>query len=117
MAYFETLHEMKLIVDLIYEGGLGDMRYSISNTAEYGDMTRGPRVIGKDSKDAMRKILTDIQSGKFADEFMDEMKNGCNIFNELRRVNREHSIEKTGEEIRSSFVWGKDKKIIDRTRN
>lgn len=117
MAYFETLHEMKLIVDLIYEGGLGDMRYSISNTAEYGDMTRGPRVIGKDSKDAMRKILTDIQSGKFADEFMDEMKNGCNIFNELRRVNREHSIEKIGEEIRSSFVWGKDKKIIDRTRN
>ncbi len=117
MAYFETLHEMKLIVDLIYEGGLKDMRYSISNTAEYGDMTRGPRVIGKESKDAMRKILEDIQSGKFSDEFMEEMQSGCSVFDELRRINSEHSLEKIGEEIRSSFVWGKDKKIIDRSRN
>ena len=117
MAYFETLHEMKLIVDLIYEGGLADMRYSISNTAEYGDMTRGPRVIGEQSKQAMKEILKDIQSGKFSDEFMNEMKSGCKIFNELRKANKEHSIEKIGEEIRSSFVWGKDKKIIDRSRN
>ena len=117
MAYFETLHEMKLIVDLIYEGGLADMRYSISNTAEYGDMTRGPRVIGEQSKQAMKEILKDIQSGKFSDEFMNEMKSGCKIFNELRKANKEHSIEKIGEEIRSSFVWGKDKKIIDRSKN
>ena len=117
MAYFETLHEMKLIVDLIYEGGLADMRYSISNTAEYGDMTRGPRVIGEQSKQAMKEILKDIQSGKFSDEFMNEMKSGCKNFNALRTANREHSIEKIGEEIRSSFVWGKDKKIIDRSRN
>ena len=117
MAYFETLHEMKLIVDLIYEGGLADMRYSISNTAEYGDMTRGPKVIGEQSKLAMREILKDIQSGKFSDEFMNEMKSGCKVFNQLRQANREHSIEKIGSEIRSSFVWGKDKKIIDRSRN
>ncbi len=117
MAYFETLHEMKLIVDLIYEGGLADMRYSISNTAEYGDMTRGPKVIGEQSKLAMKEILKDIQSGKFSDEFMNEMKSGCKVFNQLRQANREHSIEKIGSEIRSSFVWGKDKKIIDRSRN
>ena len=117
MAYFETLHEMKLIVDLIYEGGLADMRYSISNTAEYGDMTRGPKVIGEASKTAMREILKDIQSGKFSDEFMNEMKSGCKKFNELRKENQEHSIEKIGSEIRSSFIWGKDKKIIDRDRN
>lgn len=117
MAYFETLHEMKLIVDLIYEGGLADMRYSISNTAEYGDMTRGPKVISEQSKDAMRKILKDIQSGNFADEFISEMKSGCKNFNELREKNATHQIEKIGEEIRSSFVWGKDKKIIDRNKN
>lgn len=117
MAYFETLHEMKLIVDLIYEGGLADMRYSISNTAEYGDMTRGPKVIGEQSKAAMKEILKNIQNGSFADEFMTEMQSGCKKFNELRAQNREHSIEKIGEEIRSSFVWGNDKKIIDRTRN
>ena len=117
MAYFETLHEMKLIVDLINEGGLADMRYSISNTAEYGDMTRGPRVIGNESKCAMKEILKDIQSGKFSDEFMNEMKSGCKKFNELRKENREHSIEKIGEEIRSSFLWEKDKKIIDRENN
>lgn len=117
MAYFETLHEMKLIVDLIYEGGLADMRYSISNTAEYGDMTRGPKVIGEQSKQAMKEILKDIQSGKFSDEFMQEMKSGCKIFNEFRKANREHSIEKIGQEIRSSFVWGSGKKIIDRNRN
>ncbi len=117
MAYFETLHEMKLIVDLIYEGGLADMRYSISNTAEYGDMTRGPKVIGEQSKEAMKKILKDIQSGSFAEEFVQEMKSGCKNFNKLRGENANHLIEKTGEEIRSSFIWGKDKKIIDRNKN
>ena len=116
MAYFETLHEMKLIVDLINQGGLADMRYSISNTAEYGDMTRGPEVIGEASKLAMKKILKDIQSGEFADEFLNEMQSGCKNFNALRKENAEHSIEKVGETIRSSFVWNNDK-IIDRSKN
>ena len=93
------------------------MRYSISNTAEYGDMTRGPKVIGEASKGAMREILKNIQSGDFADEFMTEMKTGCKKFNELRKENADHSIEKTGEEIRSSFTWGSGKKIIDRNKN
>lgn len=117
MAYFEVLHEMKLIIDLVNQGGLADMRYSISNTAEYGDMTRGPRVIGESSKNAMKEILKEIQSGAFADEFTTEMKSGCNTFNRLRKENAEHGIEKVGEEIRSSFVWGNDAKIIDRNKN
>lgn len=116
MAYFETLHEMKLIVDLIYQGGLGDMRYSISNTAEYGDMTRGPKVIGKESKQAMKEILKNIQSGEFADEFLNEMKSGCTKFNELRKENADAQIEKIGEEIRSSFVWNNNK-LINREKN
>lgn len=116
MAYFEVLHEMKLIIDLVNQGGLADMRYSISNTAEYGDMTRGPKVIGESAKNAMREILKDIQSGKFADEFTTEMKSGCKKFNELRKENADHPIEKIGEEIRSSFVWGQDK-IINRDKN
>ncbi len=116
MAYFEVLHEMKLIIDLVNQGGLADMRYSISNTAEYGDMTRGPKVIGEASKNAMREILKDIQSGAFAEEFTNEMKTGCNKFNSLRKENSDHQIEKIGEEIRSSFVWGQDK-IIDRNKN
>ena len=117
MAYFEVLHEMKLLVDLINQGGLADMRYSISNTAEYGDMTRGPKVIGEQSRQAMKDLLKDIQSGAFADEFMKEMQTGCKNFNKLREENANHLIEKVGEEIRSSFVWGNDKKIIDRSKN
>ena len=116
MAYFEVLHEMKLIVDLVHQGGLADMRYSISNTAEYGDMTRGPKVIGEESKNAMRKILKDIQSGEFANEFTQEMKTQ-KIFNQLREENKNHKIETVGKEIRSSFQWGRDKNIIDRERN
>ena len=117
MAYFEVLHEMKLIVDLFFQGGLKDMRYSISNTAEYGDMTRGPKVIGEESKAAMRALLKDIQSGEFAEEFLTEMKSGCTEFNRLRKENQEHLIEKIGEEIRSSFIWGTSDKIIDRNKN
>jgi ketol-acid reductoisomerase len=117
MAYFEVLHEMKLIIDLVNQGGLADMRYSISNTAEYGDMTRGPRVIGEASKNAMRQILKDIQSGLFADEFMNEMSSGCKEFDRLRRENASHPIEQTGKEIRSAFVWGNQSKIIDRDKN
>jgi ketol-acid reductoisomerase len=116
MAYFEVLHEMKLIIDLVNQGGLADMRYSISNTAEYGDMTRGPRVIGEASKNAMREILKEIQSGAFAEEFTTEMASGCKKFNELREENATHPIEKTGAEIRSSFVWGQNK-IINKDKN
>lgn len=117
MAYFEVLHEMKLLVDLINQGGLADMRYSISNTAEYGDMTRGPKVIGDQSRQAMKDLLKDIQSGSFANEFLTEMKTGCKNFNELRKQNADHLIEKVGEEIRSSFVWGGNDRIIDRNKN
>lgn len=117
MAYFEVLHEMKLLVDLINQGGLADMRYSISNTAEYGDMTRGPKIIGEESKQAMKDLLKDIQSGSFADEFINEMQSGCKKFNELRKENADHLIEKVGQEIRSSFVWGNQNKIIDRNKN
>ncbi len=117
MAYFEVLHEMKLLVDLINQGGLADMRYSISNTAEYGDMTRGPKVIGEESRKAMKALLADIQNGKFANEFMNEMQTGCKNFNRLREENANHLIEKVGKEIRSSFIWGNDNKIIDRNRN
>lgn len=117
MAYFEVLHEMKLLVDLINQGGLADMRYSISNTAEYGDMTRGPKVIGEQSKQAMKDLLKDIQSGSFADEFLTEMQSGCKKFNALRKENADHLIEKVGQEIRSSFVWGNQDKIIDRNKN
>ena len=117
MAYFEVLHEMKLLVDLINQGGLADMRYSISNTAEYGDMTRGPKVIGKESREAMKALLKDIQSGDFANEFLGEMQSGCKNFDKLRKENADHLIEKVGEEIRSSFKWGNDNKIIDRKKN
>lgn len=116
MAYFEVLHEMKLIVDLINQGGLADMRYSISNTAEYGDMTRGPKIIDEKVKNSMKEILKNIQSGDFANEFLTEMKTGAKNFQELRSANRNHEIEKVGETIRSTFVWNNDK-IIDRNRN
>ncbi len=116
MAYFEVLHEMKLIVDLINQGGLADMRYSISNTAEYGDMTRGPKIIDANVKSAMKEVLKDIQSGAFADEFLTEMQTGAEKFNQLREANRNHEIEKVGETIRSTFVWNNNR-IIDRNKN
>ncbi len=117
MAYFECLHEMKLIVDLINEGGLADMRYSISNTAEYGDLTRGPRVITDATKVEMKKILSEIQSGEFANEFLNEMNSGCANFNRLRKENEEHLIEKVGGKLRSLFSWIKERKIVDRDKN
>ena len=92
MAYFECLHELKLIVDLLYEGGIANMRYSISNTAEYGDLTRGPRIITSETKAEMKKILTEIQSGQFVKEFMDENKSGKKNFEALRKKGREHKI-------------------------
>lgn len=116
MAYFEVLHELKLIVDLVNQGGLSDMHYSISNTAEYGDLTRGPRVITDDTKVAMKKILSEIQDGTFANEFIDEYNSGSKKFNQLRKETEEHLVEKVGKEIRTNFCWSNDK-LIDRTKN
>ena len=105
IAYFECLHEVKLIVDLIYEGGLDRMRYSISNTAEYGDLTRGPRVVGEETRAAMKKILADIQSGSFAREWIEENKSGGKQFAALRQKEREHPIEIVGKQLREMMSW------------
>jgi ketol-acid reductoisomerase len=104
-AYFETLHEVKLIVDLIYEGGITNMRYSISDTAEYGDMTRGPRIITEETREEMRRILDDIQSGRFANEWILENQAGRPVFNALRKKSAEHPIEEVGERLRSMMPW------------
>lgn len=117
MAYFEVCHELKLIVDLIYQGGVEDMHYSISNNAEYGDLTRGGKLINSGVKEEMKKILADIQSGKYAKEFMDEMSSGAKNFNALRKASKEHLIEKIGSEIRSSFQWGTKDKLVNRDKN
>ena len=105
MAYFECLHEVKLIVDLMYEEGIAGMRYSISDTAEYGDVTRGPRVITPATKKTMQKILKEIQTGKFAKEWIAESEAGRANFNALRAAGREHPIEKVGSELRSMMPW------------
>ncbi len=105
LAYFECLHELKLIVDLMYEKGIGGMRHSISNTAEYGDMTRGPKVITDDTRDAMRKILADIQSGEFAREWIAENNAGTENFDRLRQEGKDHQVEKVGAELRSMMDW------------
>jgi ketol-acid reductoisomerase len=117
MAYFECLHEVKLIVDLIYEGGIANMRYSISNTAEYGDMTRGKRVIGDETRKAMKAILGDIQSGKFADEWITEHRCGSPHFRELRKEASKHPIEDVGEKLRGLMPWLASNRLVDRTRN
>ena len=117
MAYFEVCHELKLIVDLIYEGGIEDMHYSISNNAEYGDYTRGPQIITAETKQRMKNILYQIQDGSYAKEFMNEFSNGGNKFNELRRASEGHMIEKIGNEIRNSFNWSRKNKLIDKTKN
>jgi ketol-acid reductoisomerase len=112
MAYFECCHEMKLIVDLVYEGGISEMRYSISNTAEYGDLTRGPIVIDKATKERMKTILADIQSGKFAKEWMNEAATGLKNFKALREAGQKHPIEKVGAELRSMMPWMKKNRVI-----
>jgi ketol-acid reductoisomerase len=117
MAYFECLHELKLIVDLMYEGGIANMRYSISNTAEYGDFTRGPRVITEQTKLEMKKILTEIQTGEFAREFILENQAGAAKLKALRRIGREHPIEVVGEKLRDMMPWIKANKIVDRSKN
>jgi ketol-acid reductoisomerase len=117
MAYFECLHETKLIVDLLYEGGMKNMRYSISNTAEYGDLTRGPRVVNEQVKAEMKKILGEIQSGEFAKEWMDEAASGGKRFPELRAKAGEHQIEKVGAQLREMMPWIRAKQIVDTTKN
>ncbi|TDJ67105.1 MAG: ketol-acid reductoisomerase [Proteobacteria bacterium] len=117
MAYFECLHELKLIVDLIYEGGIANMRYSISNTAEYGDFTRGKRVIGTETRAAMKEILAEIQSGEFAREWMMENKTGASVLKAKRRLARQHGIEEVGERLRSMMPWIKENKLVDRSKN
>ena len=114
MAYFECLHEVKLIVDLIYEGGIANMNYSISNTAEYGEYVTGPRIINKEeTKKRMKEVLVDIQSGKFTKEWMDECKNGQKNFLATRAKLAEHSVEKVGAELRAMMPWISKKKLVD----
>ena len=117
MAYFECLHELKLIVDLMYEGGIANMRYSISNTAEYGDLTRGPRVVNEQTKAEMRRILTEIQNGEFAREFILENQAGAATLKAKRRIGREHPIEEVGEKLRGMMSWIKESKIVDQSKN
>jgi len=117
MAYFECLHEVKLIVDLIYEGGIANMRYSISNTAEYGDFTRGPRIITDETKAEMKRILADIQSGEFAKEFILENQAGAPKMKALRCLSKEHPIEQVGEQLRAMMPWIRGKKLVDKSRN
>mgnify|MGYP003690110085 CR=1 FL=1 len=117
MAYFECLHELKLIVDLMYEGGIANMRYSISNTAEYGDITRGPRVINEESRQAMREILAEIQRGEFAREFILENQAGSAVLKASRRLAEEHPIEQVGARRRGMMPWISKNKLVDKSRN
>jgi len=117
MAYFECLHEVKLIVDLLYEGGMANMRYSISNTAEYGDYSRGPRLITDETKKEMKKILSEIQSGEFAKEWMEEHRTGQTRFKSMRKRHAEHSIEQVGEKLRTLMPWIAEGKMVDKTKN
>jgi len=122
MAYFECLHEVKLIVDLIYEGGLQNMRYSISNTAEYGDYVSGPKVVNADTKRIMESILDRIQSGDFAQEFMDDSRKsnlgkGGPMMQQYREEASNHSIEQVGQELRSMMPWIETNKIVDKSKN
>ena len=118
MAYFETVHEVKLIVDLIYEGGIANMNYSISNTAEYGEYISGPKIINKDeTKKRMKEVLEKIQSGKFTKEWMEECKNGQKNFLKTREKLAEHPIEKVGADLRAMMPWITKKKLVDSDKN
>ena len=118
MAYFECLHEVKLIVDLIYEGGIANMNYSISNTAEYGEYVSGPRVLPyKETKERMKEILTDIQNGNFVGKFMQENLVGQPFFKATRRINDSHEIEKVGKKLRGMMPWIASGKMVDKNKN
>ncbi len=117
MAYFECLHEVKLIVDLIYEGGIANMRYSVSNTAEYGDVTRGPRVITEQTRAEMRRILREIQTGEFAREYILENQAGAPVLKASRRLAAEHPIEQVGGKLRAMMPWIQAKRLVDQSKN
>jgi ketol-acid reductoisomerase len=116
MAYFECLHEVKLIVDLIYEGGISTMRYSISNTAQYGDLTRGPRIITEETRKEMKKILEEIQSGKFAKEWILECRANKPVFNALTKMGENHPVEEVGAKLRAMMPWLKKGKLVDKSK-
>ena len=117
MAYFECLHEVKLIVDLIYEGGIANMNYSISNTAEWGEYVSGPRIITDETKDEMRRVLKDIQTGRFTSEWMQEWHSGAARFKGTRRMNDSHQIEEVGEKLRAMMPWIKSNQLVDKDKN
>ncbi len=117
MAYFECLHEVKLIVDLIYEGGIANMNYWISNTAEWGEYVTGPRIITEDTKAEMRRVLKDIQTGRFTSEWMQEYRSGMARFKGIRRRNDAHQIEEVGEKLRAMMPWIAKNKLVDKARN
>ena len=117
MAYFECLHELKLIVDLIYEGGIANMNYSISNNAEYGEYVSGPKVVTSETKKAMKQMLSDIQTGEYAKSFILENKAGAPTLISRRRLTEEHQIEVVGEKLRAMMPWIKANKLVDKSRN
>ncbi len=117
MAYFECVHEVKLIVDLIYEGGLADMRYSVSNTAEYGDYVSGPRIITDETKAEMKRILADIQSGRFTRDWVNECNAGQPSFKAMRRQWAKHPAEEVGAKLRAMMPWLAENKLVDKTKN
>jgi ketol-acid reductoisomerase len=117
MAYFECIHEMKLIVDLIYEGGLSLMRYSVSDTAEYGDYVSGPRIVNAETKKEMKRVLAEIQSGKFAKDWIAENKNGRKKFLGMREAGAKHQLETVGEKLRSMMPWIAKNRLVDKSKN
>ena len=118
MAYFENVHEVKLIVDLIYEGGIANMNYSISNTAEYGEYVSGPKIINKEeTKKRMKEVLADIQSGKFTKDWIDDCKNGQKNFLKMREELAKHPIEKVGKKLRDLMPWIGKNKLVDKEKN
>ena len=117
MAYFECLHELKLIVDLFYEGGVANMWYSVSNTAEYGGLTRGPRVVTAETKQEMTRILNEIQTGRFAKEFVQENQAGAPSIKAMRRISKEHSIEAVGERLRGMMPWIQENRLVNKEIN
>jgi ketol-acid reductoisomerase len=117
MAYFECLHELKLIVDLIYEGGIGNMNYSISNNAEYGEYVSGPKIVTAQTREAMRQCLKDIQSGEYAKSFILENRAGAPTLMSRRRLTAEHPIEVVGEKLRAMMPWIKRNRLVDTSKN
>jgi len=117
MAYFECLHELKLIVDLFYEGGVANMWYSVSNTAEYGGLTRGPRIVTDETKQEMKRILAEIQEGKFAKEFVLENNAGAPSIKAMRRISQKHQIEEVGEKLRGMMPWIQENRLVDKDVN